>query len=118
MFLLRVEVSVLGIVEASISLLLEAKYTNGRLIGHGNLTIKIKICWCFTLEISEDVTYEIGGGGGASAQLDNSSELRGLLAYNNSSVGSGSEVANSIPLPPAVDDEYIKRAASYIDLLA
>jgi hypothetical protein len=118
MFLLRGEVSVLGIVEASISLLLEAKYTNGRLIGHGNLTIKIKICWCFTLEISEDVTYEIGGGGGASAQLDNPSELRGLLAYNNSSVGSGSEVANSIPLPPAVDDEYIKRAARYIDLLA
>lgn len=60
MFLVRGEVSVLGIVSASIALLLEANYGGGTLTGHGQLSIKIKICWCFTLEVNEGITYTLG----------------------------------------------------------
>jgi hypothetical protein len=71
MLLLRGEVSLLGIVSACISLLLEAQYdtTSGQLIGHGRLSISIEICWCFTLEINEDVTYTVGEGNGSSGSL-------------------------------------------------
>lgn len=125
MFLIRGEVSVLGIVEACISLLLEAKYTSGRLIGHGNLSIKIKICWCFTLEVSEDVTYELGGGGGSTGRLGNP-ELRGLTAFNRSDYkalnGSNNEpvtdVSGGIPFQPPDFQHYLNAATRYIDLLA
>ena len=53
-------VSLLGIVDISINLLLEAQYGGGRLIGRGTLSAKVKICWCFTLEVSETVEYEFG----------------------------------------------------------
>lgn len=59
-FLVRGEVSVLGIVSAAISLLLEATYGGGTLTGHGQLSISIKICWCFTLEVNEGITYTLG----------------------------------------------------------
>jgi hypothetical protein len=60
MILIAGVVSLLGIVDISISLLLEAQYGGGRLIGRGTLSAKIKICWCFTLEVSETVQYEFG----------------------------------------------------------
>jgi hypothetical protein len=116
MFLIRGEVSILGIVEACVSLLLEAQYSSGRLIGHGNLSIKIKICWCFTLEVSEDVTYQLAGGGGSAALRH--PELNGLLAFNNSP-SSGEAVTDSgyyLPAPPS--QHYVEMAAKYIDLLA
>ena len=71
MLLLRGEVSLLGIVSASISLLLEVQYdtTSGQLIGHGRLSISIEICWCFTLEINADVMYTVGEGNQSSGSL-------------------------------------------------
>src|SRR5260370_9420120 len=69
MILVRGEVSILGIVSASISLLLEATYGDGTLIGHGRLSIKIQICWCFTLEANEDVTYPPRKGGARNAAI-------------------------------------------------
>jgi hypothetical protein len=104
-----------------VSLLLEAKYSEGRLIGHGNLSIKIKICWCFTLEVSEDVTYELAGGGGGTAQLEYP-ELDGMIALNNSPalLSSGEAIAdtgNSLPSPPLPPQRYIDLASAYIDLL-
>jgi len=68
MFLLRGEVSILSIVSASITLLLEATYGNGELIGHGRLTISIKICWCFTLDVNEEVTWHLAGGSSTQAR--------------------------------------------------
>ena len=65
MLLFRGEVDVLGIISASMSLLLEAIYETGpdsaRLIGRGTFSISIRICWCFTLEVSESVEYTFSG---------------------------------------------------------
>lgn len=56
------KVQLLGIVEVEISELLEVKYTAGKLTGHGRLSLKIKICWCFTLEVAADLEYTLGEG--------------------------------------------------------
>jgi hypothetical protein len=63
--LIRGVVSLLGIVDASLSLLLEATYDTGSKIlqGRGRLEVSIKICWCFTLNISEEVHCELRPGG-------------------------------------------------------
>jgi hypothetical protein len=131
MLLVRGEVSILGIVEAAISLLLEAKYGNGRLIGHGRLSIKIKICWCFTLEVEEDVTYEIAGSGsGAYLNEAPRSDLDNLLAFNASpgDIDRSADVAEATrfsaepetrTLPPLDSlDEYARRARRYLTMLA
>lgn len=60
MFMVRGHVSVLSIASATITLRLDGQYQNGAMVGTGHLEIKIKICWCFTLEVSESVTYTLG----------------------------------------------------------
>jgi len=80
LYLIRGQVSILGLVSASISLMLEATYRNKKLTGRGRFSIKIKICWCFTLEVSEQVEYTLGGGGGSSGRnLDGRREDRAAL---------------------------------------
>jgi hypothetical protein len=54
------EASVLGIISAYVSLRLDATYANGQFTGRGEFRISIKICWCFTLSISESVSCTIG----------------------------------------------------------
>lgn len=67
LFLIVGRVSVLGIVSASVRLSLAAEYTpDGGLLGHGHVSLEIKICWCFTLHVSKDVTYKLNSGGGSS----------------------------------------------------
>lgn len=59
-------VSLLGIIDADILLLLEADYSSeGGLVGRGRLSISIKICWCFTLSISASVEYTFGNASGS-----------------------------------------------------
>jgi hypothetical protein len=60
LFMIRGHVSVLSIASATITLRLQGVYQEGALVGSGHLEIKIKICWCFTLEVSESVTYTLG----------------------------------------------------------
>jgi hypothetical protein len=79
LFMIRGHVSVLSIASATITLRLQGTYQEGALVGSGYLEIKIKICWCFTLEVSESVEYTLGrvgssersaiGGSQAVAQL-------------------------------------------------
>lgn len=80
LYLIRGQVSILGLVSASVSLMLEATYRNKKLTGRGRFSIKIKICWCFTLEVSEQVEYTLGGGGGSGGRnLDGRREDRAAL---------------------------------------
>jgi len=58
------EVSVLGIISASILLRLDATYDNGVFTCRGLFSISIKICWCFTLNVSQQVSCRLGSGGG------------------------------------------------------
>jgi len=107
MLLIRGEVSLLGIVEACICLLLEAQYdtTSGQLIGHGKLSISIEICWCFTLEISEEVTYTVGEGSKGNAQRHLPADLR-----------RESHHARRAALPAPAD--YLGLVNDYLNMLA
>lgn len=63
MLLLSGHVSVMGIIDADLTLLLEAKYGSDKSVtAHGVLSIKIKICWCFTLKVHKEITYVLKKG--------------------------------------------------------
>jgi hypothetical protein len=66
-------VSLLDIVEVDITLMLEADYDAGQLTGRGSVDVDIKICWCFTLSVHQEVEYTFGNHGGGSAQMQVSS---------------------------------------------
>jgi len=116
MLLLRGEVSLLGIVSASISLLLEAQYDtqSGQLIGHGRLSISIEICWCFTLEINEDVTYTVGEGNGSSASLRSPASSMLASNFTEKTEESYRILAAALPAPPT----YESIAQDYVNMLA
>ena len=103
MFLIRGEVSILGIVSAAITLLLEATYGSGLLTGRGRLSIKIKICWCFTLEVSEEVSYTLGTPGNQPRSELGVPERRVLLAQVERPVEAGLS-ATAVGGPWAGDD--------------
>ena len=61
LLLVEGRVSLLGFIDVDIMLLLEAEYTSGGgLVGRGQITLSIKICWCFTLNVSAGVEYTFG----------------------------------------------------------
>ena len=76
LFLVRGRVSVLGIVTASVSLMLEAQYSGGSLVGRGTVSLRIKICWCCTLKVRESVTYTLAGSPGLSRMSEPRAEAQ------------------------------------------
>lgn len=68
MILLEGCLDLLGIVEVYLSILLEAIYrvagSQKTLECRGTVSVRIKICWCFTLKVRRSFTYKMGGGGG------------------------------------------------------
>lgn len=72
--LLRVSVTgelcVLGIISVHVLLALEARYGEGALVCTGELRVKIKICWCFTLKVKASFTKRLAGGGGGGSLSD------------------------------------------------
>lgn len=108
MLLMRGEVSLLGIVEACISILLEAQYdtTSGQIIGRGQLSISIKICWCFTLEIEEEITYTVGEGNQSS----------GMLASH--AAGGGPAGLPALPAQAGARPTYEDKVRDYVNMLA
>jgi hypothetical protein len=118
MFLLRGEVSVLGIVSACISLLLEATYnsTTGALVGRGRLSIKIKICWCLTLEVSTEVTLTLGNPHNRVAMGDwRSDTLVASLGPPPLALASPAWMADDCP---GFEDCFAKYADDYVNLFA
>jgi hypothetical protein len=113
--LIRGEVNILGIVSAAVSLLLEATYNSqsGELAGHGQLSISIKICWCFTLDINEEVHYTLGSNSGQnSGVLDRpSANLVAALP------GAESAIAYAINAE-IINDDFLKYAKQYVAMLA
>jgi hypothetical protein len=70
LLLFRGEVRLLGIVNVSLTLSLEAQYSpGGGLVGRGRISLKIKICWCFTISVNAGVEYRFGSGS-RSAKLE------------------------------------------------
>lgn len=59
------EFSILGIASAGIRLVLRITYTDqGGMKGTGTLSVKIKICWCYTLRVNRTVEKVFSSGSG------------------------------------------------------
>ena len=111
MLLMRGQVSVLGIVSACISLTLRAEYSNGKLLGRGQLSISIKICWCFSIEVHTEVSYQVGAGSG-SARLNDPSEI--LLAYEPPIPG---ESISDVPVFAMPEPTVLDYVTQYLAML-
>jgi hypothetical protein len=59
------EFSVLGIASASMRLVLRITYTDTGMVGTGDFSVSIKICWCYTLRVNRRVEKQFAGSGGA-----------------------------------------------------
>ena len=100
MILFTGQVSLLGLIDLSISLLLEAEYqSGGGLTGRGVVSVSIKICWCFTLNVNESVQYTFGSSGQKSAPAQNAE-------------------AAAVAPPPAPAPDYTASALNYVNMLA
>jgi hypothetical protein len=63
------EVVVLGFISVCIDLYLEASYqSGGSLKCTGELSLSIEICWCFTLEVHQQVEFVLAGKDGSSSR--------------------------------------------------
>jgi hypothetical protein len=78
MILFTGTVSLLGLVEVSLSLMLQAEYKEGRLSGRGRVSYKIKIGWFIRIKVRANVEYQFGSapargqaGSGAAPQALN-----------------------------------------------
>jgi hypothetical protein len=68
------EFSILSIVSAYLRVVLRIEYRNGAMTGYGNVSVSIKICWCFTLRVNAPIRLPFkskGGGGARSAAQEN-----------------------------------------------
>jgi hypothetical protein len=123
MLLIRGVVDILGIVSAEVALLLEVNYNNGLLIGRGTISIKIKICWCFTLKIRRSVEYKIGSNGRSSENrslpsFDDTTAINsnGRKYLSGPNAGSDYETESSLVAPLPTD--YQNLATHYITMLS
>ncbi len=60
------EFSILAIASAYLRLVLRIEYRNGAMTGYGLISLRIKICWCFTLKVKHEAVQKFGGGGAAA----------------------------------------------------
>jgi len=115
MLLVTGEVDVCGIISAAISLLLEATYRqDGSLTGRGTLSIRIKICWCFTLKVKTSVTYSFAkGSSGSEAQSNRLERTVPALVGVAIADGAPDDVSNS-PTSEVRSDIYEVAAEHYL----
>ena len=64
---LQGEVSILSIISVSLLLALAATYSEGTLTCRGVLALTIKICWCFSISVHEDVQFTLAHNSGSRA---------------------------------------------------
>jgi hypothetical protein len=50
---------ILGIANASVTLVLEARQSGSKMEGHGTLDVEIEICWCYSVSVHEQVTHQL-----------------------------------------------------------
>lgn len=82
------EFSICGIASAYLRLVMTVtQQPGGRMTGHGRVSVRIRICWCFTLKVSSPVTMPFLPNGGradlmrAAAALAPDRVERALEAY-------------------------------------
>jgi hypothetical protein len=95
--------------------MLQATYNSneGTLIGRGRLSVSIKICWCFTLEIDEELTYTLGSAGNRNAAM---ARPERILAANGRRFLDG-PMPLSDSVPALQEPPYADRANEYVAML-
>jgi hypothetical protein len=80
--LMRGQVNLAGIISASVCMQLSVSEQAGTLTGAGYFGISVSICWCFTLNISVNISYSVGsfGGGQKTSRLENRQDNPILVA--------------------------------------
>ncbi|MBV1839078.1 hypothetical protein [Photobacterium ganghwense] len=63
------EFSILAIASAYLRLTMRIEYRNGSMTGYGRVSVKIKICWCFTLRVNKQVTMQLAGSSRISSAV-------------------------------------------------
>ena len=107
MILVTGQVSLLGIIDVNIALLLEAEYNSGGgLTGRGSVSMSIKICWCFTLSVHESVEYTFG----ASASKKTAPAAHHMAAL--------ADLPAAGVTPPPFYQTYHDAAVNYVNMLA
>ena len=66
------DVDLLGLVTVCIRLLLELEYNgqSGDLVGRGTLSLRVKICWCFTIKVNKTVEKKFAGNSRETPRRD------------------------------------------------
>ena len=111
MILVVGRVSLCGIIDANITLLLEAQYSSGGgLIGRGYVSVTIKICWCFTFSVHAGVQYGFGNASKSQPAMH-----AAVVAPQPHAL-----VSNLAAEPPAPSPftDYKQAALDYVDMLA
>jgi hypothetical protein len=113
MILVVGRVSLCGIIDANITLLLEAEYSSGGgLVGRGYVSVTIKICWCFTFSVHAGVQY---GFGNASKQQP---AVQSPAAVPQApSIGAAAAMPTAAA-PASPFNDYKQAALDYVDMLA
>ncbi len=109
------EVSILSIVSAQVMLKLEATYAGGVFTCRGIFSISIKICWCFTLEVHEEVHCSLGSGGGI-AYLEEPLPLLNRSKNFEAPMLIDSSVISTVPTSTVLKD-YSRLATNYLSLI-
>lgn len=110
------EVSILSVVSAQVMLKLEATYSGGVFTCRGIFSISIKICWCFTLEVHEEVHCSLGSGGGIAYLEEPLPMLRHPKRNFEALMVLDSSAISTIP-PQTTLDTYPRLAANYLSLI-
>jgi hypothetical protein len=110
------EVSILSIVSAHVMLKLEATYSGGVFTCRGIFSISIKICWCFTLEVHEEVHCSLGSGGGIAYLKEPLPMLNPSERGFEESMVLDSSVISTVPAQTTLDT-YPQLAKNYLSLI-
>jgi hypothetical protein len=103
-------VSVLGIIDVNLLLVLGIRYsTGGQLTGYGFVSISIRICWFFKIKIRRSFTYSFGKSQGSGAD---SRRMANRPRPMPSSLAPGAASMVAKPLTPDIRRERVRAAAA------
>jgi hypothetical protein len=100
------EFSVMGIASASLRLTLTITYMDGGMVGTGTLSLRIRICWCYTLRVSRSVQQVFSKPSGSSSSSGSRSSASTVAAQPAMAVlgnAAGAAVPAKVEPAPAAD---------------
>lgn len=93
------EFSILSIVSAYLRVVLRIEYRNGEMTGYGNVSVSIKICWCFTLRVNSAIRLPFKSSSSKSKRLQSASA--------QSATAMVPTVAPTVTVKPATVDQAL-----------